>query len=695
MAPYVLIVESPGKIKKIASILGRDYQVTASVGHIQDLDKKGLSVDVNDNFKPTYVINPDRKNVVADLKKAVKGKTVYIASDADREGEFIGYSLFNVLKPSDYHRITFNEITKAAITNAIKKPRDIDYDLVNAQQCRRILDRLVGYRVSPVLYNNFPGKTLAAGRVQSPIVRLLVDNEKATNDYFESNQASHYEGVGNFILDEVKLECSLYDEDDEKFIVDLKDDAIKVMKSLSTKTWSIGEITKKETSRHPSAPFTTSTLQQAASTKLHSNVKRTMQVAQKLYEAGHITYMRTDSVTLSEDAHRMIKDFVVSEYGNQYYKHHQYISKAKNTQEAHEAIRPTHIDKVTLADMDEEHNRLYALIWKKAVSSQMASARIEQTIVKLVPNKYTYYYRGVLNRLVFDGFLKVYGGEVDDQDTFTVLNLDGVKKVSVEQLLMRETVKHPPTRYNEASLVKELEKIGIGRPSTFANMISKIQEHEYAEVKNTAGEDKELFDIVYRGDKIKEKKRVVSLGKENKRLVPTELGTAVTHFLIQHFPDIMDYKFTAQLEDKLDDIAEGKCVWHQVLHEFNAVLDVAIAKLKRESPQRSKTDGEELGDGVFYVKTKYGMAIKKTVDGKDVFVSVKDKPSLEEANKLIEEKDNKIIKTIDKYLIKRGEYGPYIQVKVGKGVKFFSIKGKDPEKLTKEECKEICEKRKK
>jgi DNA topoisomerase-1 len=694
MAPYLVIVESPGKIKKIGAILGKDYHVAASVGHIQDLDKKGLSIDVKDNFKPTYVINSDKKKVVSNLKEAMKGKTIYLASDEDREGEFISYSLFSVLKPKQYHRITFNEITKTAIMNAIHKPRDIDYDLVNAQQCRRLLDRLVGYKVSPVLFNKFPGKSLAAGRVQSPIVRLIVDTEDAIQRYFEDSCESHYEGVGTFLLDDKHLECVLYDEDDEKFLVDNKEDAIKLMKSLVTKTWSIGGVQKKDTQRHPSAPFTTSTLQQAASSKLHYNVKRTMQVAQKLYEAGHITYMRTDSVTLSEDAHKMIKDYVTEEYGKEYYKHKQYTSKAKNAQEAHEAIRPTYIDKVSIKDMDEEHNKLYQLIWKKTVSSQMSPAKIEQTTIKIVPNKQTYYYRGILNRLIFDGFLKVYRDVEDQDEDYSVIHFDNIKRVTVKELMMRETIQHPPTRFNEASLVKELEKIGIGRPSTYANMISKIQDHGYVEIKNTEGKEKQLYDIVYNGEKIKEKERKVSLGKENKRLVPTELGIMVTRFLMEHFPDIMDYQFTAQLEEQLDDIAEGKAVWHQVLHAFNQVLDSTLSKLPITKTIKGNSNDEELGDNIYYVKTKFGTAIKKTIDGKDVFVSVKEKPSLEQAQELIEGKNKSVIKVIDKYTIKNGEYGPYIQVKVGKGIKFFSVKGKDPEKLTKEECAKICEAKK-
>jgi len=694
MSPYLVIVESPGKIKKISAILGKDYQVTASVGHIQDLEKKSLSIDVDNDFKPSYVVNPDKKKVVAGLKDAVKGKTVYIASDADREREFIGYSLFSILKPKNYHRITFNEITKTAITNAIKKPRDIDYNLVNAQQCRRLLDRLTGYKISPILYNHFPGKSLAAGRVQSPIVRLLVDNETSINKYFEETNSSHYETLGIFDCDGKDIDCVLYDDDDDKFIVEDKQDAIKLMKSLVTKIWSIGEVSKKETFRYPTAPFTTSTLQQTASSKLHFNVKRTMIVAQKLYEKGYITYMRTDCVTLSDDAHKMIESYVVSNYGDNYYKHKQYISKQKNAQEAHEAIRPTDINKSSVLDLEDEHNKLYQLIWKKTVSSQMSPARVEQTTIKIIPNKNTYYFKGIINRLLFDGFLKVYRDD-EDNDDLSIINLDNISKVLVKEFIGKETIKHPPTRYNEASLVKDLEKMGIGRPSTYANMISKIQDHGYVELKNIEGKDKELWDIVYSGDKIKEKKRIVPLGKENKRLVPTELGIMITNFLVQHFSNIMDYQFTANLEEQLDEIADGKRIWHTVLRDFNKILDDTLVNLKKNiiKPERvkSNTDGEVIGDDIYYIKTKYGMAIKKEVDGKDIFVSVKDKPTLDEAIKLIENKGKNVIKIIDKYTIKNGEYGPYIQVKVGKGIKFYPIKNKDPEKLTIDECKKICE----
>lgn len=699
MTSYLVIVESPGKIKKISSYLPNGYKVMASVGHIRDLEKKSLSIDVDDNFRPTYVINPDKKKVVSGLKDASKGKHILIASDEDREGEFIGASLFEVLKPKTYDRITFNEITKNAILAAIKSPKKINYDLVNAQQARRCLDRLVGYKISPILYNHFPGKSLGAGRVQSPIVRLLVDNENSIAKFFEEDNESHYESTGQFMCDDKLVECTLYDEDDDKFLIADNEDALKLMKSLIARKWKIGDIQKKDTNRYPSAPFITSTLQQAASTKLHFNVKKTMQVAQKLYEGGYITYMRTDCPILSQEAHKMIQNYVTENYGEQYYKHKQYTAKGKNAQEAHEAIRPTDFERLEVTSLDSDANKLYQLIWKKTVSSQMAPAVIEQTIIKILPDKHTYYMRGILNRLVFDGFLKVYRDEEDDE-AFAVVDLENVKKVEPKEFLMKETIKHPPTRYNEASLVKELEKLGIGRPSTYANMISKIQEHGYVEVRNTEGKDKELWDIIYNGEKVKEKKRVVSLGKENKRLVPTQLGMEVTNFLMDNFPDIMDYQFTAKLEEELDEIADGKKVWHEVLKEFNDVLDNNTHKFKGVKRQVAvKKDDDivgaydETGNDIYYVTTKYGPALKTKIDDKDIFVSVKEKPSLDEAVKLIEEKTSKNIKTIDKYVIKNGQYGPYIQVKVGKKMEFFSIKDKDPEKLTLEDCKEICAKK--
>jgi DNA topoisomerase I len=712
---YLLIVESPGKIKKIQSFLPKGYLVTASVGHIRDLDRKTLSVDVENNFAPKYVILSDKKKVVSELRKLSDGRVVLLAQDADREGEGIAVAVKEVLAPKAYQRIAFNEITKEAVLAAIKKPRAIDKDLAMAQQTRRILDRLVGYKVSPFL-NRVDGLSdgtwLAAGRVQSVIVRLLVDHEAKVAEFFAKDHGSHYECSGAFKVDGQPLACVLHYQGDKMEVADYAD-AVKLVKILAECTWTVDGVETKPSYRDPTAPFTTSTLQQAASSKLGFPVQRTMQVAQKLYEAGHITYMRTDCPTLSDDAHKQIKEHVIGSFGDKYYRHKQYASKAKNAQEAHEAIRPTKIAVTEVESMDADARRLYQLIWKKTVSSQMARAVFDVTKVSVKPTRATkvlsYRMIGSVSRLVFDGFLRVYQDGEDGETGVEIKVAEGAK-AALEELRAREVVKHPPTRFTEATLVQKLEQLGIGRPSTYASMIAKIQDHRYAKVDNTPGQERKLKEVTYdtKTGKLHEKVTVVQLGKENKRLVPTELGTKVTNFLVQHFPQIMDYKFTADMEGSLDDIASGKLVWHDVLRDFNKTLDDQIAAYADKHPLAKKAGGGAgkssvllgnhpvTGKPIYFMTTKYGPAIKMEKDGKDVFVSVKEKPTLEQAASLMEnKKSNTLIREIGPYQIKNGQYGPYIQVKVGKGVKFYSIGKRDPQALTKADCDLICATKKK
>ena len=706
---YLLIVESPGKIKKIQSYLPPNYIVAATVGHIQDLDKKNLSVDIQNNFKPTYVIYPEKKKVVTNLKNLAENKIVLIASDLDYEGEFIAKSVHDILKLKEYKRIIFNEITKEAINNALLKPTKLDNNKIFAQQTRRILDRIVGYRLSPLLNqtnlstdNNY----LAAGRVQSVIVKLLVDQDNKIKEFFESDNVGVYEFYASFKLDNIDLYCGLHDINKKKCELDKYNDAKKLIIKLSKYNWLLNNVENKIIYQNPTAPFITSSLQQHASSKLHLNVKLTMQIAQILYENGYITYMRTDCPILSEDAHKQIKSHVIDNYGSKYYNYKQYTSKNKNAQEAHEAIRPSNINILDASKLGELPNKLYQLIWKKTVSSQMSKAEIKSTIISIKSKEAEYLFIGKINNLIFDGFLKVYQDDDLDYTDDCKNEIDNIvkndkTKIILNELKCKESISHPPSRFNEASLVKKLEQLGIGRPSTYASMIDKIQSHNYASIKDITGIEKSLKEInIKLPNDIIEKTNIINLGKENKRIVPTELGTNVTNFLIKHFNQIMDYQFTAKLEENLDEIANGKVIWYTVLKEFNDLLDNQITDFEKNNQIIKKvyiSNQDIVGmhptskENILYLKTKFGFAIKMQKDGKDIFVSVDKKPTLEEAIELFDnKKPSLVIKTIGKYQIKNGPYGPYIQTKIGKGLKFYSLKNQNPDTITIKECDAIC-----
>ena len=701
MASYILIVESPGKIKKIQSYLSNDYIVAATVGHIQDLDRKCLSIDIENNFKPKYVINSDKKQVITNLINLSKNKIVLIASDIDYEGEFIAKSVHDILKLKNYRRVIFNEITKEAINKALLNPTKLDDNKILAQQTRRILDRIVGYKLSPLLNKTNLSNVnsyLSAGRVQSVIVRLLVDQENKINEFFTTDNVSSYEINGIFTIDKNEIKCLLHDINKDTYKLNKYNESKKLITKLSKCNWIFNDIENKIINQNPTAPFITSTLQQQASTKLHFNIKLTMQIAQQLYENGFITYMRTDCPILSDDAHTQIKDYVINSYGLKYYNYKQYTSKNKNAQEAHEAIRPSNINVLDANNLGELHNKLYQLIWKKTVSSQMAKAIINSTIISLKTTKYDHLFIGKINNLFFDGFLKVYH---DDDIELDNINCNIIDKSTIlfNEIKCKETISYPPSRFNEASLIKKLETFGIGRPSTYATMIDKIQANNYVVIKEIPGIEKLLKEAFIKidQDELIEKTNIINLGKENKRLVPTELGTNVTNFLINNFGQIMDYKFTANLEESLDEIANGKLEWCKVLKDFNDLLDSQITAYLKNNPvinnkQEQKQDivgiNPDTNENIIYLKTKYGFAIKMN----NVFVSVKEKPSIDEAIELFKnKKPSNIIKTIDKYQIKNGPYGPYIQVKVGKNIKFFSLKNINPNTInTKKECDSIC-----
>jgi DNA topoisomerase-1 len=686
MTTKLLIVESPGKIKKIKSFLPSDFAVSASVGHIRDLDKKSLSIDVEKKFKPTYVILSDKKKVVSELKKIAADKTIYLASDMDLEGEFISESIRDVLKLKTYHRITFTEITKEAINKAIQKPRQINNYMIQAQQTRRILDRLVGFKISPFLNQVYTHSSyLSAGRVQSVVVKLIVEHENKIKEFLEKDYDERYEctGIFNNILN-----CKLLNSDIKNY-----DESLELMKNLIKCNWEIDKVENKQSFSYPTAPFTTSTLQQQASTKLGFNVKQTMQVAQKLYESGYITYMRTDCPTLSEEAHKDIYKHIEDNFGADYYQYKQYTSKTKNAQEAHEAIRPTKIYVTEVKDFDDNTRKLYDLIWKKTVSSQMSKAIFDVKNIYIRDTNQEYNMLGSIRKLVFDGYLKVYNDN-DEQDLN--VNFDE-NNLELNTLRIRQIIKEPPSRYNEASLVKKLEELGVGRPSTYASIISKIQDHGYVKVDNTKGLEKEMKEIIYdkKTQKIKEKVNKINLGKENRKFVPTELGTKITEFLNVQFPQIMDYNFTSKLEDDLDLITDGKKDHYTVLQGFYDILmnqiklysdahHISSNKIKKQNATFD-IGTHPNGCQIVFLTTKYGPAIKFLKDDKDTFISVADKPTLNEAIKLIDNHQTNVIKKIEKYEIRTGKYGPYILY----NKKFYSIKDKDPNDITKEECDKI------
>ena len=729
----LFLIESPGKLKKISSYLGSQYIIKASYGHIMDLDKSCLSVDIENNFTPSYVINPDKKNIVKDLIKTAKEcDEIIIAADGDREGNFISDSLKTVLNLKKYKRVIFHEITKKAILTAIENYTQIDYKQVHAQQCRRILDRLCGYLVSPLLkFMENLGldiniKKLSMGRVQSVITKIIVNREIEIEKFLNSSKSSFYESKGCFKLTsdkEFNLNTVLYNtKPHKKFeLIKESDDTFEqvldIMNKLKDCEWKIIDIKKKTSIRNPTSPFITSTLQRESSTKLHWSIKKTMEVAQKLYEDGKITYMRSDSTFMSESAHANIKDYVNENFGKEYYSYKQYKTKSETSQEGHESIRVIDCSVLFVED-NPDKDKLYKLIWKKTISSQMSPAKIESTQITLAPylnNKLIkdYVMIGSISRIVFDGYLRLYR-DLEDEENLLEVKIDENADISVEPIFikMKESLTSPPSRYNESSLVETLEKNSIARPSTYATMISKVQEKDYVRQQNVEGIEKSLKEIIYEkeSDKLSIKDVKMFLGKENNRLVPTNLGKKITDFLNINFPQLMDIKFTANLEQDLDEISNGKKDWIDVLRAFYEILDSQIKNfLKTASPQtknlKSCTNNELIGlhpetnQNIIYTKTKYGFALKmfNQEENKDIWISVKTKPKLEDAIELFKKKEeapetkSTLIKKVNKYEIKEGPYGPYIQVKVGKSIKFFKIYGtKKPDELTLEDCKKLC-----
>jgi DNA topoisomerase-1 len=646
----LIIVESPGKIKKLGSILGNDYLVKASVGHICDLDPKSLSYDET-TFEAKYEIMSDKQEVVKNLKSALKNVSViYLAADPDREGESIANGLKNILKIKEYHRITFNSITSSAIKDAINNPRLIDNNMVEAQETRRILDRMLGYKISPVLMKKFGAGSLSAGRVQSVVVRIMVDLENQIKDF---QPEVEFNGHAEVKINNKKIGLNLFYKN--KLFRGSEEDAKKILKKLIGSKFELAELNEKTREQNPPPTFITSTLQQEASNKLKYDLQKTMKIAQGLYEFGKITYMRTDSPSISKEAIKPLEDVITEKYGVENYKFRTYQSKSASAQEGHECIRPTHPEQ----DKEEDSigSSLYSMIWKRTIASLMAPATYQIFSVSINcsgdPN---ITFKGSVERLHKPGFLLVYGESVEEEIT-----LDASKKsVKLSGIHMNEKISSPPGRYGEASLVKDLEKLEIGRPSTYAALITKIKDRKYIEERDHEGltYDQKIIKLSSDNEIVEEEKQV-TLGKEKKRLTPTQLGLNITKILIEMCPQFMDIHFTAQTEKVLDEISSGKKKKLPVLTEYWNILKGYLGNLTNLTI--TKPESIELGaykDGkLIIVTTRYGDAIKyETKNKKDIkYVNITDKNiDLPQAILLLE---NKTIKKDSGELI--GEEGKY------------------------------------
>jgi len=700
MAKNLVIVESPAKAKTIEKFLGSDYKVMSSYGHIADLPDKELGVDVAHGFKPQYLVAADKRNLVKALKEEVKkADTVWLASDEDREGEAIAWHLSEELKLSQEKtkRIVFNSITKSAIEHAIKNPRGIDYNLVNAQQARRVLDRLVGYELSPVLWKKIR-KGLSAGRVQSVSVRLIVEREREIQD-FQSEVS--YKITAEFLTKEGKL-IKTYTH--KSFPT--QEAAKAFLEKNIGATFSVGSLETKPAKKSPAPPFTTSTLQQEAARKLHFSVSKTMQLAQRLYESGLITYMRTDSVNLSPEALSAAKQEIVKSYGEAYSKTRQYTSHSKGAQEAHEAIRPTDMAAHTVrAEADQV--RLYELIWKRTIASQMSDASLERTQVKVNASTHTEPFIGSGEVIVFDGFLKVYLEGKDDEEEEDEGMLPAMKvgeSLTSKHITATQRFTRPPFRYTEASLVKKLEELGIGRPSTYAATISTIQNRGYVERSSLEGESRPYLQLSLIKNEIKEKKLTENVGADKGKLIPTDIGMIVNDFLITHFATIVDYNFTAKVEEEFDDIASGKEDWAKMVGRFYDTFHPTVAHVEqnavRETGERILGTDPATGKPVSVRLGRYGAMVQiGTVEDEEKprFASLLphqtiDSITFEEAMKLFE-----LPRKLGVYQGKEvesniGRFGPYIRF----GDTFISLdKSLDVFSITFDEAKEVIDQKQK
>ena len=684
MAKNLVIVESPAKAKTIEGYLGKDFIVKSSFGHVRDLAKKGLAIDIENDFKPNYEVSPDKKAIVSELKKLTKAaEVVWLATDEDREGEAISWHLYETLglAKKETKRITFNEITKSAVLEAIESPRDINLKLVDAQQARRVLDRIVGFELSPVLWKKVK-PSLSAGRVQSVAVRILVEREKEIRAF---KSESFYKVQGVFLKGKEKIKAFLNQNFKEEKT------AKQFLEDCKSADFEVLDVQKKPATKSPAAPFTTSTLQQEASLKLGFSVSRTMSVAQRLYEAGHVTYMRTDSVNLSQTALDSAKEAIIKNYGDKYAKPTKYQNKNSNAQEAHEAIRPTNFA-VNSVEGESDNVKLYDLIWKRSIASQMAQAKLERTTIKIGANNLKEHFSSKGEVILFDGFLKVYlestlEEEDDNVDSGILPAVSAGDSLNRDVIHVTERFTRAAARYVEAALVKKLEELGIGRPSTYAPTISTIQKRGYVEKLEREGEIRKYAYFELSGDKIIEEEKSETTGKDRNKLSPTDIGIVVTDFLIENFDDIMNYHFTAKVEEQFDEIASGLNEWTKMIHDFykpfHGTVENTLEHSERANGERELGTHPVSGKKIIVRIGRYGPMAQigdEQVDGeKPQFASLRKEQSinsitLEDALELF-----KLPRTLGEYedlVVKAniGRFGPYVQ----HGKMFVSLKEDDP-----------------
>lgn len=708
MAKNVVIVESPAKASTIEKFLGEDFLVTSSYGHIRDLKKKDKGIDVNNNFSPHYIIPEEKKPLVKELKKlSDKSETVWLATDEDREGEAIAWHLKEVLELPEkkIKRIVFSEITKQAILEAVKNPRGIDYNLVNSQQSRRILDRLVGFELSPILWRKVKPK-LSAGRVQSVAVRLIVEREREI-DSFKSE--SRFKVTGTFVVTDKDGKKTEFKAEVPDYF-DTQKQAEEFLEKCSTSEFFIDSVEKKPAKKSPSSPFTTSTLQQEASRKLRFSVSRTMLIAQKLYEAGKITYMRTDSVNLSDFALDAAEHQIKSEYGKNYFHKRQFKTKSKTAQEAHEAIRPTDFSVESITGSKDE-KALYDLIWKRAIASQMSDAQLERTTMKINVSKAEKMFVAKGEVIKFDGFLKVYFESSDEDNGEN--GEDGIlpdisegEKISFDEIIATQRFTRPPSRYTEASLVKKLEELGIGRPSTYAPTISTIQKRGYVHKEEREGTERKYAVLTLnKSKKIKSETQTEITGADKGKLFPNDVAMLVNDFLLEHFPQIMDYQFTAHIEEELDEIANGEIDYHEMLDEFYPPFKEkvmhTIETSERVSGERILGKDPATGKQVSVRMARFGpvAALSNPNDENDKphYAGLRKTQKLE--NITLEEALHlfKLPRVVGKYndlevVAAIGRFGPYVRY----DGKFYAIKGQyDPHDIEIDEAIEVIEAKKK
>jgi len=692
MGENLVIVESPAKAKTIEKFLGKDFQVKSSFGHIRDLAKKNFGIDINNQYKPIYIVPDEKKKIVSELKKLKKqSKLVWLASDEDREGEAIAWHLSEVLglKEENTRRIVFHEITKEAIQNAIKSPRTIDSNLVKAQQARRVLDRLVGFELSPVLWKKVK-PSLSAGRVQSVAVKLIVEKEREILSFIPS---SSYRIIGEFWFSDQNNEKVRITAELARKIA-TKEEAIELLNICRSTEFQIAKLIVKPSFRSPAPPFTTSTLQQEAGRKLGFSVGQTMAVAQKLYESGKITYMRTDSVNLSSLALNISKKVISEKYGKDYHQFRKYKTKTKGAQEAHEAIRPTYIENNTISGSGTE-KRLYELIWKRTVASQMSNAKLEKTTATISIKNSKDLFIATGEVIKFDGFLKVYREsiEVESEDS----NKTILPPLTTGQLLNNSSITatekftQPPFRYSEPSLVKKMEELGIGRPSTYAPTISTIQQRGYVLKEDRPGGERDIIVIELKnGNPLDERKKTENFGKEKSKLFPTDIGMVVNDFLNEHFKEIMDFNFTASVEKEFDEIAEGNLVWTQMIDKFyknfHKEVEKSLEVVGKTTGERVLGEDPGSGEEVIVKVGRYGPLAqlgRVREDYKPKFAGLRkeqriDTISLEEALDLF-----KLPRTIGAFedidmIVAIGRFGPYIR----HDGKFYSLNAKTDDPLT-------------